>query len=122
MERQSPKRINNRWPEGKEAHNIDAERLECPICFSKLMPCEALYLHSGYELWSFHCLHCHTEYLCDVPENSITIPISLSAYVKQLEEKIRDLEKLLQSRPSNIPISDNQHEENIKSKYAFLLK
>lgn len=125
MEDKAPKYLNTNWPEGKEGHNIDPERLECPICFRKLTPCENIYANENAELWSFHCNNCRTEYICAVPVGSVQVPMSQTEYIRRLEERIARLENIIMhtmKSPQNTKILNQPEEETIASKYAFLLK
>lgn len=125
MDKEAPKYLNTNWPEGREGHNVDSERLECPICFSKLTPYETICADEEAELWSFHCNYCRTEYLCTVPIGSVKAPMSQAEYIRLLEERIARLENILMHTPKgpqNTKILNQPEEETITSKYAFLLK
>lgn len=119
---------NKRLPQGKYAHNLDPERLLCPVCYRKLTPNEKLFENTNAEHWSLICTHCQTEYFSVQPIGRLHKPLSTSERIKALEERIATLEniiqKLMKQQPQSLStqITEERKEENITSKYAFLLK
>lgn len=108
-------------PEGKEGHNVDHEKLTCPICSSRLIPAELIYSDGNADLWYVECRTCRTEYLTRQPAGRLEVPKPITReYISSLEKRISQLEEIIATLTRN-----NHHEVKHvsppKSQYAFLL-
>lgn len=105
-------------PEGMNAHNLNPETLECPVCSRRLVPSELVIADSDSELWYVECRNCGTEYLTRQPLQKITAPKPITRdYIFALEQRIIRLEKLLMERSHTPKVA----KEDTHNPYAFLL-
>ena len=108
-------------PEGMNAHNLNPDTLECPVCSRRLVPSELVIADGDSELWYVECRNCGTEYLTRQPLGKIVIPTPINRdYVLQLEQRILRLEQII-LRINHAPNDKITHEEEVPNKYAFLL-
>lgn len=108
-------------PEGKEGHNVDHEKLTCPICSSRLIPAEIIYSDNSTELWYVECRTCRTEYLTRQPAGRLEVPKPITReYIFSLEQRISQLEEIINTLTRN-NIHEVKRAISPQSQYAFLL-
>lgn len=108
-------------PAGLYGHNLNPETLECPVCYSHLIPAELVYKDNNAELWIVECRNCHTEYMTTQPIGKLSIPQPITRdYIFQLEERILRLESLV-IKLRSLRSEKTTPKEDIPNQYAFLL-
>lgn len=124
-----------KWPLGECAHNLDDQKLLCPVCDQPLRIVDTVCKFCGDDLCVAICRHCRTQYATRQPAGKTQIvpadPMQeLERKILSLQNEINTLKQEINSRkitPAQNDVNSQETQateaesDSIMNKYRYLI-